>query len=156
HEDVVLQRHSVPQLDPAFHRDAVAHYRATFDKSVVADVAIRADTRALENVGESPYPGPRANLARLDTALRVREIPTPGRSGRNQRGCRHAHALPPRNIPDTSGQNAQYRLPAASPAGTQPPARSLRRPRESQSRRLAEPAGSACGRAGRAPLRAHR
>lgn len=51
-EDVVLDRDAVPQLHPAFHRDAVANDHVVLDEDPVANIAIRANRRPGEDVGK--------------------------------------------------------------------------------------------------------
>src|SRR5690349_2557437 len=57
-EDVILDGDPVPKLHPAFNRGPIADHYVVFYETVVANVAIGADSRAWENVSERPYPRP--------------------------------------------------------------------------------------------------
>ena len=48
--------------DAVFDRHPIAHSHAPFDVGVVAHVAVGADHRAGQHVGERPHPGARPDL----------------------------------------------------------------------------------------------
>ncbi len=61
-EHVVLQPHTVPQLDAALHGDPIAHHDVALHEHSVTDVAVGADDRTREHVGERPDTRSRADL----------------------------------------------------------------------------------------------
>jgi hypothetical protein len=65
-KDVILDDHSVPDLDARLDRDPVPDGHVVLDKGMIANVAVFADHRAGQDVGERPHFRPLADPAGLD------------------------------------------------------------------------------------------
>ena len=64
-EDIVCGGNSIPDRDSVFYGDVVTKADAAFKKSVIAEVATRANTRTFHDVCEGPYSGAFADLFRF-------------------------------------------------------------------------------------------
>ena len=72
-EDLVLDRHPVPDQHRVLDGDARADHRTTLDERVVADIAVRANHGPRQHVGEGPDPRAGPHAVTLAQALRVDE-----------------------------------------------------------------------------------
>jgi hypothetical protein len=72
-KNVVFERDAVPHLHSALNCHTIADYRAAFDKSVIANIAIGADSRTGEHMRKRPDAGTRPDVGRLHAAIRMRK-----------------------------------------------------------------------------------
>ena len=80
HENIVFERHSVPQLDAAFDRDPVPDLGSALNERVVANIAIVADPSARQDVCIRPNASSLAHLFGLHDGGWVLEV-AHGRDG---------------------------------------------------------------------------
>ena len=81
-EDVVLDAYAIPELDAAFHGDAVADDDVVLDERVIADVAVGADARARAARARTP----RSACAARSSSIRT----SPADAGTRSLACLRA------------------------------------------------------------------
>ena len=70
-KDVVMNNHTVKQLDPVLHRDSIPDPDLPLNERMVTDIAINTDHRPGQNMGEGPDSGPSSDLVGLAKRRRM-------------------------------------------------------------------------------------
>ena len=65
--------HAVPKLNSALDRDPVPDGDVVLHKDMIANIAVRADARARQNMGKCPNARALANMGTLAESLRMNE-----------------------------------------------------------------------------------
>ena len=73
-EDMITQRHAVPEGHAILNSDAISNRDVRFYETVIADIAVTADHRALHHMSKSPYASPFANGVGFDQSLRMHKV----------------------------------------------------------------------------------
>src|SRR5262249_447709 len=61
-ENIILQGHPIPKLNPGLDRHSVSHHDVIFDEYPITDIAITPDLRIRKNVSKCPDPAALAYL----------------------------------------------------------------------------------------------